>query len=166
MNKQYKPPHNKKYIIQLSDQERIQLQHIITKGEHNARVYKRTMILLESDEGIKDEDIAAHARTAKRTVERVRKRYIEGGIERALHDAPRPGQPPKLVDKKEAHLVAIACSSPPEGRTRWTLELLQEKLLKDGAVERISTVAIWNHLNDRGIKPWREKNVVHPKDHR
>lgn len=162
--KQTHIPPNKKHIIQLSDRERQQLQRITNKGVHQSRVVKRATILLKSDEGLIDKDIAQQTGVDKSTVERIRRRCGEGGIDRALYDAPRSGQPPKLDNKKEAHLIAIACSDPPEGHVRWTLELLQEKLLADGIVHRISTVAIWNHLNDRGIKPWREKNVVHPED--
>lgn len=159
-------PHNKKYIIQLSDRERTQLQYITKRGKHNVRVLKRAQALLKSDQGMIDEDIAAHIGITSRSVVNIRKRYIEGRIERALNDAPRPGQAPILDDKKEAKLVAIACSDPPEGSNHWTLELLQEKLLKDRVVEHISTVAIWNHLRERGIKPWREKNVVRAQHHR
>jgi hypothetical protein len=82
-------------------------------------------------------------------------------MDRALYDAARPGQAPKLDTKAEAHLVAIACTDPPEGSDHWTLELLQERMISDGKVDSISTVAIWKHLSKRGIKPWREKNVVH-----
>jgi len=157
-------PHNKKHIIQLSDQERQQLKHITKRGTHQSRVIKRATILLKSDEGLIDKDIAAQTGVEKSTVERVRKRYAEEGLERALHDAPRPGKPPVLHDKAEARLVAIACSDPPEGIEHWTLELLQERLLADKIVDSISTVAIWHHLTERGIKPWREKNVVRSQD--
>lgn len=157
-------PHNKKHIIQLSDRERQQLKRITKKGVHQSRTVTRATILLKSDEGLVDKNIAQQTGVYKSTVERIRKRYQEGGLNRALYDAPRPGQPPQLHEKAEARLVAIACSNPPEGSGRWTLELLQEKLLHDGIVEHISTVAIWNHLTNRGIQPWREKNVVRAKD--
>lgn len=156
-------PHNKKYIIQLSAQERAQLQHITRSGNRNARVFKRAQALLKSYEGLIDEDIASHVGLTSRSIMNIRQRYCQGGLERALHDASRPGQAPVLDNKKEARLIAIACSSPPEGSEHWTLELLQEKLLKDGVVDHISTVAIWYHLRDRGIKPWRKKNVVRAK---
>jgi len=97
------------------------------------------------------------------TVQRTREHDRAGGLNRALDDAPRPGQPPKLDDNAEAHLVAIACSDAPEGRDHWTLELLQERMIADKKVKTISTVAIWKHLKKRGIKPWREKNVVHSR---
>ena len=150
-----------KYTIQLSLQDQKQLQDITRKGKHNARVITRARILLLSHQGKSDTSISAQLETSKSSVHRVRKRYVNGGLKRALYDAPRCGQPPKLYTKAEAKLVAIACSDPPEGSAQWTLELLQKRLIKDKTVSSISTVAIWYHLKERGIKPWREKNVVH-----
>src|SRR3989338_2017735 len=72
---------------------------------------------------------------------------------------PRPGPPGKPPPKAEAYLVALACSAPPKGRDHWTLELLQERLIKENKVRSISTVAIWHRLRDREIKPWRGKKV-------
>lgn len=152
--------------MQLSSRELASVQSIIRRGTHNARVSTRARILLWSHEGKSKAVIAPRLLVNMSTVQDVRDRFREGGLERALHDAPRSGQPPKLDDKKEARLVAIACSDPPEGSVRWTLELLREKLLKDGVVDHISTVAIWHHLRNRGIQPWREKNVVRANDHR
>ncbi len=157
-------PH--KQTIQFSQEETAQLKDIIHTGTHNARVTTRARILLKSAQGLSNQEIACQLDTSESTVKRVRARYREGRLLRALYDAPRPGQPPKLDDKREAHLVAIACSDPPKGRDHWTLELLQKQMMKDKKVKTISTVAIWNHLHKRGIKPWREKNVVHSQDER
>ena len=154
-----------KHIITLSSQQRKHLQDITRKGKHNVREVKRARVLLESEKGKKDSDIAKDVSVTIRTVERIRARFAEGKIDRALYDAPRPGQPPKLNEKAEAHLVAIACSDPPKGRDHWTLELLQKQMMRDGKVKKISTVALWNRLNERHIKPWREKNVVHSEGH-
>jgi len=153
--------YQQKHIITLSRQQKVQLQNITRKGTHNAREIKRAYVLLKSAGGMKDVNIAMDVGVSVRTVERIRARFAEGGIDRAIADAPRSGQPPALDDKAEAHLVAIACSDPPEGRDHWTLQLLQTKLIADKKVKTISTVAIWNYLQKRGIKPWREKNVVH-----
>lgn len=153
-----------KYIIELSEQEKQQLQDIITCGTHNARVITRAHILLKSHKGYTDEVIMEHTGASRRTVQRTGKRYHEGGLQRSLYDAPRPGAPTKLCAHAEAHLVALACSNAPEGRDHWTLEMLQERLVGDKVVSSISTVAIWYHLKERGIKPWREKNVVYSTD--
>lgn len=148
-----------KYTVKLSAREQRQVKSIMRKGTHQAQVSKRATVLWKSHQGMKDDDITAHTGMSGRNISRIRKRYVTQGLERALYDAPRPGQKPIITDKVEAKLVAIACSAPPDGSTHWKLELLREKMLKDGIVKHISTVAIWHHLTDRGIKPWREKNV-------
>lgn len=153
--------YQQKHIITLSSRQKLQLQDITKKGKSHARVITRSRVLLKSAGGWKDADIAEYAGVSVRTIENIRSRYARGGIDRALYDAPRPGQPPKLNEKAEAHLVAIACSDPPKGTDHWTLELLQKRMIADKKVETISTVALWNRLQKRGIKPWREKNVVH-----
>jgi len=136
---------------------------MISRGKHSVRVVKRARVLLQSAQGVIDKQIAEQVSYAVSTVERIRYRFFKGGIERALYDAPRPGQPKKLDDKADAFLVATACSDPPEGSNRWTLELLQKELIKGNKIKTISTVTIWEHLNNRGIKPWLEKNVVYPE---
>jgi transposase len=149
----------------LTSSERIKLRSMQKKGTEKARVVNRARILLKLDLGEKDTSIASEVFVCVKTVQRIYSRYDAGGLERALFDLPRSGQPPIITDKVEAHLVAIACSNPPEGRIRWTLELLQQKLIEDKKVKRISSVAILKHLQKRGIKPWVEKNVVHSEDH-
>jgi len=150
-----------KHTIQLSREKQAQLHAIIRRGTHNARVVTRARILLLSFKGKGKDAIASQLGVGRSTVQRTRDHYRDGGLDRALHDAPRSGQPPKLDEKAEAHLVALACSDAPEGRNHWTLELLQERMIQDGKAASISTVALWKRLQKRGIKPWREKNVVH-----
>lgn len=157
--------YQQKHIIILSSQQERLLEDIIKKGKHLSCVIKRARVLLKSAHGQKDNDIAKDVLISVRTIENIRARYTEGGIDRALYDAPRSGQPPKINDKIEAYLVATACSNAPEGYDHWTLELLQKQLIKDRKLTKISTVAIWEHLRQRGIKPWREKNVDHSHAH-
>lgn len=154
---------NQKHIVKLSSRQRVQLQDITKRGKNNARIITRARILLASEKELSAVMIASHVGVSDRTVERVRKRFDELGFERALHDAPRTGAPIKLTDDNEAHLVATACSLPPDGTSHWTLELLQKKLKKDRKLN-ISDELIRIRLRERGIKPWREKNVVHTDD--
>ena len=154
-----------KNTIQLSRSERSKLYALTRRGTHNARVLTRARILLMSHEGNGKDAIAAKLHIGRSTVQRIRDQFREDGLARALYDAPRSGQPRKLTPKAEAYLVALACSDPPKGRDHWTLELLQERLIKENKVRSISTVAIWHRLRDRDIKPWREKNVVRPNTH-
>lgn len=158
--------YQQKHKIVLTKKERKELAGMTRKGRYSVRVIKRVRILLKSADGWKDEDIAALVDVSVSTVERVRYRYEEGGVERALYDAPRSGQPRKLDEKAEAYLVALACSDPPEGRDHWTLELLQERMIADGKVKTISRFALWSRLRDRKVKPWLEKNVVHTESDR
>ncbi len=149
----------------LSIPERLGLRAMQKKGTEKARVLNRARILLKLNEGYGDTPIARETFVCAKTVGRIRARYEAGGLERALFDLPRPGQPPIITDKVEAHLVAIVCSDPPKGRTRWTLELLRDELISSKQVKRISSVAILKRLQKRGLKPWVEKNVVHSEGH-
>ena len=127
------------------------------------RVVRRALILLKSDEGLTDLEIVEHVGCAERTVRNVRKRFCEEGLEATLHDAARSGRPPQFTPRQKQQVVALACTEPPEGRTRWTLELLCEHAAKRGFVESVSKseVALW--LKDHDVKPWRKKNVVRSK---
>jgi transposase len=149
-----------KHTIQLSHTELSQLQAITRKGKHNSRVINRARILLCSNNGMSKSAIAKQLYIGRTTVQNVRSHYHTHGINRALYEAPRPGQPKKLNDKSEAYLVAIACSDPPEGRERWTLDLLKKRMVDEKKVESISDVCILSYLKNRKIKPWVEKNVV------
>jgi transposase len=152
------------YFLHTAD-ERAELLTIIRKGNKKARVTGRARILIKLDDGKKPKAIAKDILVSEKTVRRIIARYAEGGLNRALYDAPRPGQPCKLGANEEAHLVALACSNPPKGKDHWTLELLQKQMVKDGKVESISDVCVLHYLTKRKIKPRREKNVVHPKNH-
>ena len=128
----------KKYFVELEPVEREAVLELTRKGELSARKMKRAQILLKADEGWKDDDIMAALNTSRSTVERTRKRFVEGGLDRALNEDPRPGQRTKLDEKGQAHLIAIACSEAPGGRDHWALRLLADRLVELGVVESIS----------------------------
>jgi transposase len=128
----------KMYIINLSDTDREKLEQMTHKGTLKARQFKRAMILLKADEGLSDPQIMAALNVSRPCVERIRKRFVADGIERALNEDPRPGQKRKLDGRAEATLVATACSEAPEGHVRWTLRLLAGKLVQLQVVEAIS----------------------------
>lgn len=152
------------YTLHLSAEERAQLRTMLRKGEGKARVINRARILLALDQGTDTKCVAHDAFVSTKTVSRIRERFSEGGLTRALYDLPRSGQPTKLDMKAEA-LVALACSDAPDGRDHWTLELLRKQMIKDKRVKSISTVALRHRLIKRKIKPWREKNVVRSEHH-
>lgn len=128
----------KKYLIKLSADEQQQLTEMTRKGSLKARQFKRAMILLKADEGLTDAQIMAAINVSRPCVERIRKRFVEGGLERALNEDPRPGQRRKLDGRGEAQLIAIACSQAPEGHEHWTVRLLADRLVELGVVESIS----------------------------
>src|SRR5919205_4294564 len=116
--------------VELSEAERTELQSLLSAGQHAARKLKRAQILLAADRGVPDEAIASSLVVGGSTVTRTKRRFVEGNLERALTEEPRPGAARKLSGHEEALLVATACSQPPLGRARWTLELLAGELVK------------------------------------
>ena len=128
----------KKYLINLSNAEQNELLELTKKGTIKARKLKRAMILLKANEGLSDPQIMAAVNVSRPCVERLRKRFVEGGLEKALNEDPRPGQKRKLDGRSEAHLIAIACSDSPQGHDHWTLRLLAGKLVELRVVENIS----------------------------
>lgn len=128
----------KKYVVTLSDDERAQLVAFTKKGRVSARKLTRAHILLQAGAGAADHAIATALHIGRATVERTRKRFVEAGVEAALSERPRPGGRPKLDGKQAALVVALACSTPPEGRTRWTMQLLANKVIELRVIDAIS----------------------------
>lgn len=128
----------KKYIVKLTPKERKTLLALVGKGKNKASVIQRAHILLKSAEGKTDETIAELLYISDDTVARTRQKFCESGLDVVLNDQPRLGSERKLDAGQEAYLVALACSDPPEGRQRWTLELLTKQLIDDAIVEAIS----------------------------
>ncbi len=131
----------KKYVVKLTDEERARLDALLKRGAVGARTSARARILLHAAEGATDEAIAAAVRVGSATVERTRQKFVEGGLDWALRERPRPGgtrKLRKLDGKQEAFLVATACSTPPDGRPRWTMQLLADRLVEVKLVDSIS----------------------------
>jgi transposase len=132
----------KKYVVQLSDQQRGLLYALIQKGNAPARTVRRAYTLLLADEQRPAQIIAAMLHTSAVTVTQTCKQLLTAGLEAALYDRPRPGSRRKLDGRQEAHLVALACSAPPAGRDRWSLRLLADRLVELGVVEGISYATV------------------------
>src|SRR5260370_9403183 len=129
---------NVRYRVELNQDERDQLTAVLSGGKHAARKLKRAQILLAADAGASDEAIAISVAVGGSTVYRTKRRFVEGNLEAALSEDPRPGADRKLSAKEEALLIATACSSPPAGRARWTLWLLARPLVRRTAPPRPS----------------------------
>ncbi len=128
----------KLYLVKLNDEERQMLKDMTSKGKIKVRQMKRAMVLLKADEGFSDPQIMAALNVSRPSVERIRKRYVTGGLEKALHEDPRPGQQRKLDGRGEATLIATVCSDVPDGYEHWTLRLLASKLVELEVVDTIS----------------------------
>ena len=156
----------KDHIVGLTDEARQLLQQLVESGTRPVRVFRRALILLKSDEGFTDEEIVEHIGCSERMIRRVRKRFCTAGLERALYDAPRCGTPASFTLRQQQQVIALACSAPPEGRVRWTLELLCQHAAEQGIVESVSKseVALWLQAHD--LKPWRKKLGAFPSSRR
>ena len=119
----------KVYKVQLSQEERTHILKLLTGGMNKIRVIKRAQVLLKADDGWTDKQIAEALSVGQATVARIRRRYAEGGLARALYDKqPERAYPRKVDGKVEARLVALVRGAPPPGHKRWTLRLLAEHL--------------------------------------
>src|SRR5882724_8572325 len=154
---------NVRYRVELSQAERDELKALLSGGKHAARKLKRAQILLAADAGASDEAIATSVAVGGSTVYRTKRRFVLDNLEAALSEEPRPGAERKLTGKEEALLVATACSSPPEGRRRWTLELLAGAMVKLTEHEELSGETVRRRLAENDLKPWRRDMWCIPK---
>jgi transposase len=143
----------KKYIVELTADEKKQLLDLTRRGKTSARKLKRAQILLLADEGKIDEIICAGLHVGLATVERLRKRFVLEGLEAALNERPRPGGQRKLGAKGEAVLATLAESEPPGGHTRWTMQLLVKRLVELKVVENISDETVRKALKKSASSP-------------
>src|SRR4030081_2852674 len=147
---------NVRYRIELSQAERAELTALLSGGKHAARKLKRAQILLGADAGASEEDIATSVGVGGSTVYRPKRRFVLGNLEAALSEEPRPGASRKLSGKDEARLIATACSNPPAGRARWTLELLADELVRLTVHASVSRETVRRRLAENDLKPWRK----------
>ena len=143
----------KTYVVRLSGEERQQLETLIRKGKSPARQLLKARILLKADvsdagEGWSDSRIMEALDASPSMVYRVRKQLVEEGLEAVLSRKQRatPAVPPIFDGEKEAKLIALACSKPPKGYARWTMRLLENKVVELGIVDRASDSTIWRAL--------------------
>jgi hypothetical protein len=150
----------KKYVVRLSGEERERLEALIRKGKSPAQRLLKARILLKADvseagEGWSDSRIIRALETSASMVYRVRKQLVEEGFEVVLSRKQRavPAVPRIFDGEKEAKLIALACSKPPKGRARWTLRLLENKVVELGIVDRASDSTIGRALKKTLFSP-------------
>ena len=154
---------NIRYRVTLTADERLHLESLTQKGKVSARKVKRAQILLAADQGSADEAIATNVVVGTSTVYRTKQRFVEEGLERALSELPRSGAPRKFNVEDEAMLCAVACSAPPPGRARWTLQLLADEMVRLTVHETISSETVRRRLGEMDLKPWQKKMWCIPK---
>jgi transposase len=147
----------RKYQVNLCDGERQQLLALTRRGVHQTRMITRARILLLADEKRSNSNIATYLHCSYPTVTNICRRYCTEGLEAAISEKPRPGAPRKLDGRFEAKVTAVACSTPPEGRARWTLQLLADQLVELGFIESISHTQVGRILGKNDLKPWQHK---------
>jgi transposase len=148
---------NVRYRITLTVEERDELLRFVQAGKGAFRRLKRAQILLASEAGSLDKTIAKNISVGTSTVFRTKRRFVEEGLEAALSELPRPGADRLLAEKEEALLIATACSAPPAGRARWTLELLAGAMVRLTKHGSISSETIRRRLAENQLKPWLKK---------
>lgn len=141
----------KTYVVDLTEAERSSLLDLVKSGTRSARKLTRARILLLANEGRTDAEIAEVLHTGTATVQRTRQRFVEGNVEGALTERPRPGGQKKLDQKGEAILEALAHSRPPAGRKRWTLQLLADRLVALRVVDCISYETVRQEVKKSGF---------------
>ena len=142
--------------IELPQDERTELEQLIKSGEHKSRVLSRatTLLLLDRSDGEKRTlaQVAEATMLSNVSISHIKRRYFEGGLNRALYDQPRPGRSvTKMTGDVEAQLIALTCSKPPEGHDQWTLRLLADGLVQLEVVESISHVTVGETLKKMNL---------------
>ena len=154
---------NHKYIVTLTDKERKMLQDLITKGRTQGYRIKHAQILLKLDEIPENQEwtyakIKEAYHATPHTISQIAKRFVTGGLEAALGRKEQANRHKKIDGRVEAHIIAIACSEAPEGRARWTLQLIADELVQLGVVDSISDTAVMETLKKTNLSLGRRRN--------
>ena len=151
----------KKYVVELTTEERLELDTLTASNKAVRNKVVKAFVLLRADEGWLDEEIVTAYGISLRTVERIRERFVEEGIEAVLNRKPsRRVYKRKVYGEEEAHLVALCCSEVPEGHARWTLHLLADKMVELSYIDSISYETVRRILAQNELKPWQKKSGV------
>jgi len=150
----------KRLQIELSRQERKQVEQLLSGGVQPVRAVIRALVLRQIDEGRTTVEAGAGVGISAKAAWEIGKRYQEGGLEEAIYDAPRPGQKPLLDTEQGQRIIAMVCGPPPAGRARWSVRLIAQEAVKRKLVEHVGPETVRILLQNHDLKPWREKNVV------
>ena len=156
---------NHKYIVQLTDEEREALRALVQKGQTQGYRIKHAQILMKLDEIPENQEwtydkIKEAYHATPHTISQIAKRFVTGGMEAALGRKEQVNRHKKIDGRVEAHIIAIACSEAPEGRERWTLQLIADELVRLGVVESISDTAVMDTLKKTNLSLGKRRNGV------
>jgi transposase len=150
----------KRLEVKLPKSDERSLVQLLRSGVQQVRVVLRSLALLQLSGGDSAPAIARRLRLTPKTVRDIGKRYLDGGVDRALYERPRQGAKPILSPTEQQRIIAMACSDAPDGRARWTVRLIAEQAIKRKLVPKVGRETIRILLESHDLKPWREKNVV------
>ncbi len=151
------------YTVELTDEERDELHKCVSRGNAGVRRLERMQVLLACDRGVSDKEIARTLPCGTSTIYRVKRRFVEEGLEAALRERPRPGGERMLTGHEEAKLIALACTRAPAGSSHWTVRLLADKVVELIEADSISRETVRRRLAENDLKPWQRKMWCIPK---
>jgi len=146
--------------IEVTKKDQKELKGLLAGGVQQVRVVLRAVALLQLAQGVSAPRIAGMVPLTAQAIRKIGHRYQQGGLERALYEKERPGAAALLEESQKQRIIAMVCSDPPAGRTRWTVRLVAEEAVKRRLVPRVGRETIRILLLHHDFKPWREKNVV------
>lgn len=152
-------------IVRLSQKDRKTLLLLIKDGKAPGRLIKRALVLRFMDQGVASPQAAINLGMTAMTARNIAQKYNSNGLEDALYDRPRSGQPRKMGQKESSQIVAMVCSSPPQGYARWSVRLIVEEAVKQKLVKQTNRESIRLLLKNHELKPWLKKNVVYGGAH-
>jgi transposase len=150
--------------ISLTKEDREFLEQFVKKGTKKARAIARARVLLFADEGYHHDEISKMTNIHRQGIWRIKKRYLEEGLDSAINEKPRSGQPKKYTEKEEAEIIAMACTTPLKGQKRWSVRLLTAKMKRRKGFETINRETVRLILKKQN-KTLVEEKVVYSQDH-
>ena len=150
----------RRLCVCLTPQDRKKIEDLLTVGMQPVRVVFRALALTQLHDGKAVSEVAANVRLTPKAVHEIGRRYEDGGLDRAVYDKQRPGAAELLDKSQKQRIIAMVCTTPPQGRARWTVRLVAEEAVKRKLVPKVGRETIRVLLLHHDLKPWREKNVV------
>lgn len=148
-------------FVKLTSKDRKKVLFLIRQGKESGRVIKRALVLRMMDQGTASPQVAQTLGMTAMSARNIAWNYDSDGLEAALYDRPRPGQPRRMEPKEISQIVAMVCASPPEGYAQWSVRLIAEEAVRRKIVGRTNRESIRLILKNHELKPWLKKNVVH-----